>query len=84
VATTAEVLRSAGSELTREGYPGESFIVIVTGRALVEMDGQRVRELGAGEYLGGISLIDGGPRTATVTALEAIGPWSSYASDSSA
>ena len=73
IAGVAEELEyPAGAELTRQGYPGESFIVIVTGRALVEVDGHRVRELGAGEYLGEISLIDGGPRTATVSAIEAI------------
>ena len=47
-----ELVYPAGSELTRQGYPGESFIVIVTGRASVDVDGQRIRELGAGEYLG--------------------------------
>ena len=67
-----ELVYPAGSELTRQGYPGESFIVIVTGRASVDVDGQGIRELGAGEYLGEISLIDGGPRTATVTAIESI------------
>ena len=61
-----------GGELTREGEPGESFIVIVSGRASVEIDGRSVRELAAGDYLGEISLIDGRPRTATVTALEPI------------
>lgn len=62
----------AGAELTREGSSGESFIVIVTGRAAVDVGGRQVRELSAGEYLGEISLIDGGPRTATVTATEPI------------
>ena len=38
----------------------------------MDVDGHRIRELGAGEYLGEISLIDGGPRTATVTAIESI------------
>jgi len=72
VGVAEELEYPAGAELTRQGYPGESFIVIVTGRALVEVDGQRIRELGAGEYLGEISLIDGGPRTATVSAIESI------------
>ena len=40
--------------------------MIVTG------DGHTVSELVGGDYLGEISLIDGGPRTATVTALEPI------------
>ena len=61
-----------GSELTREGEPGESFIVIVAGRATVQIGIRTVRELGAGDYLGEISLIDGRPRTATVVALESI------------
>jgi CRP/FNR family cyclic AMP-dependent transcriptional regulator len=62
----------AGAELTREGEPGESFIVIASGRASVEIGGKTVRELAAGDYLGEISLIDGRPRTATVVALEPI------------
>ena len=61
-----------GSELTREGEPGESFIVIVVGRASVEIGTHTVRELVAGDYLGEISLIDGRPRTATVVALEPV------------
>jgi CRP-like cAMP-binding protein len=46
--------------------------VIVDGRARVEHNGQELRELGRGDYLGEIALIDGGPRTATVTALEPV------------
>jgi CRP/FNR family transcriptional regulator, cyclic AMP receptor protein len=61
-----------GAVITQEGAPGDSFIVIVTGRANVDVGGRQVRELSAGEYLGEISLIDGGPRTATVTAVEPI------------
>jgi len=67
-----EVEFPAGSEMTREGYPGESFIVILAGRATVDVDGRRVRDLSGGDYLGEISLIDGGPRTATVTATESV------------
>jgi CRP/FNR family cyclic AMP-dependent transcriptional regulator len=69
---TEEASYPSGSELTREGDPGESFIVIVAGRAAVQIGTRTVRELGAGDYLGEISLIDGRPRTATVTALEPI------------
>jgi CRP-like cAMP-binding protein len=61
-----------GEELVRQGTPGESFIIIVTGRARVDRDGKTLRELGPGDFLGEISLIDGSPRTATVTALEPI------------
>jgi CRP-like cAMP-binding protein len=62
----------AGTTLTREGEPGDSFVVIVDGHATVRQDGRTIRELGPGEYFGEISLIDGGPRTATVTADTAI------------
>ena len=36
----------------------------------VERKGRKVNELGAGDFLGEIALIDGGPRTATAIAAE--------------
>jgi CRP-like cAMP-binding protein len=68
----SETRHGAGDVLVRQGEPGHEFIIIVSGRALVERDGKRVRELGPGDFLGEISLVDGSPRTATVTALDAI------------
>lgn len=41
---------------------------LVAGQATVEQDGRSIRSLDAGDFLGEIALIDGGPRTATVTA----------------
>jgi CRP/FNR family cyclic AMP-dependent transcriptional regulator len=67
-----ETAYPSGALLVREGDPGDSFIVIVTGRATVDRGDQPIRELSAGDFLGEISLIDGGPRTATVTAVEPI------------
>ena len=61
-----------GDVLVREGDPGDSFMVMLSGRAAVDQGGQRIREMSAGEFLGEISLIDRGPRTATVTAPEPI------------
>lgn len=63
---------AAGDELVRQGAPGETFLIIVTGRAKVVRDGKTLRELGPGDFLGEISLVDGSPRTATVTALDPI------------
>jgi CRP/FNR family transcriptional regulator, cyclic AMP receptor protein len=68
----SETTYAAGDELVRQGTPGREFIIIVSGRARVERDGKHIRELGPGDFLGEISLVDGSPRTATVTALDPI------------
>ena len=60
------------ANLVRQGEPGDTFIVIAAGSASVHADGRILRTLTAGDFLGEISLLDGGPRTATVTALEPI------------
>jgi CRP-like cAMP-binding protein len=53
--------------LTREGEAGREFVVLVEGTAEVTKNGRRVNVLNAGDFLGEIALISGGPRTATVT-----------------
>jgi CRP/FNR family cyclic AMP-dependent transcriptional regulator len=57
-----------GQELTAEGTGGAGFFVIETGEARVTVDGEERRTLGPGDYFGEIALIDGGLRTATITA----------------
>jgi CRP/FNR family cyclic AMP-dependent transcriptional regulator len=57
-----------GQELTAEGTGGAGFFVIESGEARVTVDGQDRRTLGPGDYFGEIALIDGGLRTATITA----------------
>jgi CRP/FNR family transcriptional regulator, cyclic AMP receptor protein len=59
---------ATGDELVRQGDPGDFFIILVEGDARVTQDGQALRSLGPGDFLGEISLIDGTPRSATVTA----------------
>ena len=58
-----------GRVLTREGESGSEFFVIVEGQARVIV-GQRgrVAPLGPGASFGEMSLLDRGPRTATVEA----------------
>ena len=58
-----------GTELTAEGQGGVGFFVIESGEALVTVDGQERARLGPGDYFGEIALIDGGLRTATITAV---------------
>jgi len=60
---------TAGQELVVEGSGGVGFFVIESGEARVSVEGEPRRDLGAGNYFGEVALIDGGARTATVTAL---------------
>ena len=63
-----EVDFAAGRELCREGDTGGEFFIILSGTAEVRRKGQLLRELGSGDFFGEIALLDGGARTATVTA----------------
>jgi CRP-like cAMP-binding protein len=69
VARIAEVLEvPAGTVLTKSGDPGEAFFLILDGRVRVEVSARKRLRLGPGEFFGEMSLLDGGPRTATVAA----------------
>jgi CRP-like cAMP-binding protein len=57
----------AGTTLTRQGTIGHEFIIILDGQATVTRDGEEIATVGKGDFQGEISLLDGGPRTATVT-----------------
>jgi CRP-like cAMP-binding protein len=65
-----EVDVPAGKVLMRQGEIGSDMMVIVNGSVSVERDGSRLNTLGPGDFFGEIALVDGGPRTATVTAEE--------------
>lgn len=58
----------ASEELCRQGDPGSEFFVLVDGTADVTVDGDKVAVFTAGSFFGEMALIDGGERTATVTA----------------
>jgi CRP/FNR family transcriptional regulator, cyclic AMP receptor protein len=62
-----EVDLPAGRVLMRQGEHGSEMLVVIDGSARIERDGAVIAERGAGEVLGEIALLDGGPRTATVT-----------------
>ena len=51
---------STGTRSCREGDPGETFLVIVDGRATVDRHGERIGEMSAGDLLGELSLIGDG------------------------
>jgi CRP/FNR family transcriptional regulator, cyclic AMP receptor protein len=57
-----------GTVLTKQGDDAGDFFVIIEGEATVTRDGDAIAVLGEGDFFGELSLLDGGPRTATVTA----------------
>ena len=57
-----------GDLLTRQGQFGSELIVVLKGTASVDIGGTIVAELGAGEVIGEMALLDHGPRTATILA----------------
>ncbi len=57
----------AGTALTHEGRHEGYFFVIVSGSVRIERSGRTINTIGAGDFLGEIALLDGGPRTATAT-----------------
>jgi CRP-like cAMP-binding protein len=64
-----------GAVIMRQGDPSDALHVITRGRVRVERDqagGSPVvlAELGAGEVIGEMGLLDNAPRSATVTALD--------------
>lgn len=61
----------AGHVVVRQGDPDAGLHVVIEGSATVDVGGvRRDGALGPGDYFGEISLIDGGNRSATITAGE--------------
>lgn len=67
-----EVGIDAGTVLVRQGTHVSEFFIIESGTASVERDGVVLAEVGPGDFQGEIALLDGGARTATVTATSAM------------
>jgi glutaminase len=63
-----EVEHPEGRVVVREGQSGVAFFLIAEGTAKVTVKGRTRAKLGPGDSFGEISLLDGGARTATVTA----------------
>ena len=57
-----------GHNIVTEGERSARLYVITEGTAEVRVHGDRVDEIGPGDYFGEIAVIDGEPRAATVTA----------------
>jgi CRP-like cAMP-binding protein len=68
-ALVEEIEVPEGKVLTRQGEPGRECFIVCNGRARAKIRGRkRGITLGPGSFFGEMSLLDGGPRSATVTA----------------
>jgi CRP-like cAMP-binding protein len=66
---TEEQRYMEGARIVREGDIGDTFYVILEGEAKVKSkSGRQVNRLRPGDFFGEISVLDGGPRTASVVA----------------
>jgi CRP/FNR family cyclic AMP-dependent transcriptional regulator len=65
---TEEYLYMDGTTIVTEGARNEQLFVILDGSVRVVRGGRAVARMSAGDFFGEISLLDGGPRTATVVA----------------
>jgi CRP/FNR family cyclic AMP-dependent transcriptional regulator len=69
ISSVAEELdHPEGRDIVVEGKSGAGFHLILKGSASVKVGAREVTVLGTGDYFGEMSVIDGGPRSATVTA----------------
>jgi CRP-like cAMP-binding protein len=60
---------TAGTAIVRAGDPGNAFYVILEGEVRVTPPGRRAVKLKAGDVFGEMSLLDGSPRSADITAV---------------
>lgn len=67
-AATIELTVEPGKVLVREGEPGHECFVLVDGTATVTRGGEKIATIAAGDVVGELAPLTGGPRTATVTA----------------
>jgi CRP-like cAMP-binding protein len=58
----------SGEVLFREGDPGAEMYVLIEGKAEITIQGVSFDTIGQGDFVGELSVIDGSPRFATVTA----------------
>jgi CRP-like cAMP-binding protein len=58
----------AGTMMAEEGSSGRELLVVLSGTATCRAKGKKLAHFGPGDFFGEISLVDRGPRSATVIA----------------
>ena len=67
---TVEVSYEAGRTVARQGEVGTGFFLVVRGKVRVVRDGRPIATIDPGGFFGELSLLDPGPRVASVVAAE--------------
>jgi CRP/FNR family cyclic AMP-dependent transcriptional regulator len=65
---TTELELDEGTVMATQGASAREAFVILSGTAEVTVDGKKVADVGPGECVGEVALLDSGVRSATVTA----------------
>ena len=68
VKNSTERTLKAGTVIMDQGQTGREAYVILAGTATVKRNGKKIGSAKVGSVIGELSLLDNGPRTATVTA----------------
>ena len=68
VKNSSERVLKAGTVIMDQGQTGREAYVILEGSATVKRNGKKIGSAKSGSVIGELSLLDNGPRTATVTA----------------
>jgi len=71
----------AGQVLVRQGARNRQFVLVQEGTLSVAKDGRQVAELGAGDFVGELSLLGDGTATATVTTVTDAVVWVSTSAE---
>lgn len=69
-AAADELVVDGRSVVIRQGEPGDACYIVASGSLIVHRGERRVAAIGSGDFVGEMALLDGGDRTATVTAAE--------------
>lgn len=72
VAVSSRSTLAPGQTLLREGDPGDDVLLVLEGEASVTVGGLAVGRIGPGDCVGEMALLDGAPRSATVTSSSAL------------